>query len=78
MHTCELEEPWPAESLPGRALAYSTNSRVVRAGKSALTIRARGVVASRLTGVKSATGSNGTLRNRLAAPAKDTAVTSSV
>ncbi|MNT31982.1 hypothetical protein D3C72_1678420 [compost metagenome] len=48
--------------LPGLAFTSDTNSGMVRAGKSLRTTSTLGTLASMLMGVKSATGSNGSLR----------------
>jgi hypothetical protein len=57
--TCELEEPYPAESFPEFFLMCAMNSGSVFAGKSAFTISTRHVVARRATGAKSFAGSYG-------------------
>ena len=55
--TCEPEEPYPAESLPGCARTWLRKSVSLRAGKSGRTISMNDVVPRRAIGAKSFTGS---------------------
>ena len=57
MQIWELDEPYPADSLPGCPLAYAMSSGTVFTGSLGLTISTSALVPMRATGAKSLTGS---------------------